>query len=323
MQLPNIPRDFGFTEDHALLVQSARRFLKERFGPDRLRALYDEDLRDPTLYTAIAELGWLDGTALDHLGAALLCEELGRVLCPAPVSACMIASELLGRGNHSASAAVIAGERIAYAAVTDEITGAPRGLELLLLCRGGTTWTAVEIGDVTAERTVDRTRDGVRLRAEGLSGTDFDGRLTRDDVLARSLVLLAAEGCGAAETALVMTRDYACERQQFGRPIGSFQAVSHPIVNTMIALENARSLVLAAAAAIDAGAPALTLARMAKAAASDVLRDATARGVQLHGGFGFTWDCDMHFYFRRSLHDFPLLGTPAQHRAALLTELLD
>jgi alkylation response protein AidB-like acyl-CoA dehydrogenase len=175
-----------------------------------------------------------------------------------------------------------------------------------------------------AEHTVDRTRDGVRIDVSRLGeGSTFDGGLTADDVRARTLTLIAAESCGAAEAALVMTRDYACERKQFGRPIGTFQAVSHPIVNSMIAIEQARSLTLAAAAALDAGEEALLLARMAKAAASDALRDTTMRGVQLHGGFGFTWDCDMHFYFRRSLHDYPLLGTPAEHRRALASQLLE
>jgi alkylation response protein AidB-like acyl-CoA dehydrogenase len=327
-QLPSIPRDFGFTDDHALLIQSARRFLQERFAAPKLRALYDDGLHDPALHREIAELGWLDGASLSYLDAALLCEESGRVLCPVPVAASIVATDLLARGGDGDTAASITrGELIAYAAAEgDSIVGAPRGLGLLLLPAEGTSWLSLRVDGavVDHEKTVDRTRDGVRLDAstQRAGGAAFDGKLTQEEVLARSLTLLAAESCGAAEAALLMTRDYACERKQFGRPIGTYQAVSHPIVNTMIAIEHARSLTLAAAAAIDSGQAALTLARMAKAAASETLRDATDRGVQLHGGFGFTWDCDMHFYFRRSLHDYPLLGTPTEHRAALLATLL-
>ncbi len=326
--LSPIPSDFGFTDDHALLIETARRFLRDRFGPVCLRALYDDKGMDGDLHREIAALGWLDGAALSCLDAALLCEELGRVLCPVPVAACIIASTLLtDAGDAETAESVAKGDLIAYAAGdSGVIEGAPAGLGLLLLPTGNGSWRSlrVEPAAATPETTVDRTRDGVRIDpAELLTpGTTLHTRLTSDNVLARSLTLLAAQSCGAADTALTMTRDYACERHQFGRAIGAFQAVSHPLVNTLIATENARSLTLAAAAALDADQPALTLARMAKAAASQTLRDATTRGVQLHGGFGFTWDCDMHFYFRRSLHDYPLLGTPAQHRAALLETLM-
>jgi alkylation response protein AidB-like acyl-CoA dehydrogenase len=134
---------------------------------------------------------------------------------------------------------------------------------------------------------------------------------------------LAAEAVGAAEATLILTRDYAVDRAQFGRQIGSFQAVKHPIVNVMIAVESARTLAYGAAAAIDHAAGASEIpARMAKAAAGDAFHFAANRAVQLHGGYGFTLDCDVHHFFKRALWVRATLGDAIHHRRHLANELL-
>jgi hypothetical protein len=103
-----------------------------------------------------------------------------------------------------------------------------------------------------------------------------------------------------------MTATYAATRVQFDKPIGSFQAIKHPLVNVLIAVEQLRTLVAAAASALDAGDPeAERLARMAKAAASEAYPFACSRAVQIHGGYGFTEDCDAHLYLRRALASRP------------------
>lgn len=139
---------------------------------------------------------------------------------------------------------------------------------------------------------------------------------------ATAFTLLAAEMAGSAETALRKKRDYAVDRKQFDRSIGAFQAVRFPLVDSMIGIEQARSLALAAAIDLDAPAPSSLRAHMAKAMAGDVATDACRRGVQLHGGFGFTWDCDVHLFLRRSLVSRALWGDPAHHRRALLAALV-
>jgi alkylation response protein AidB-like acyl-CoA dehydrogenase len=136
------------------------------------------------------------------------------------------------------------------------------------------------------------------------------------------LTLLAADLCGAAEWQLQTTAEYARVRSQFGRQIGFFQAVKHPIVNMMCAVDRARSRTCAAAAAIDhEPKDALRLARMAKAAASDTGAFCADRSVQLHGGIGFTWECDVHLYFKRTKHHQLLWGDGAYHRARLAETL--
>jgi len=181
--------------------------------------------------------------------------------------------------------------------------------------------------EVTAEVGVDSTRRMARLslRGAGVAGAARlgGGGAAWQALHTRARLLLAAEATGAASHILAVTRDYACERVQFERPIGSFQAVKHPLVDVLIAVEQARNLVYAAAALLDAGSPqARTATHMAKAAAGDALAFAADRGVQLHGGFGFTWDCDAHFYFKRGLWANATLGDPAWHRRQVATQLL-
>ncbi len=112
-------------------------------------------------------------------------------------------------------------------------------------------------------------------------------------------------------------------RTQFDRLIGFFQAVKHPIVNVMIDVDRARSLTYAAACAIDSEpAEALRLARMAKAAASDAASFASSRSIQLHGGIGFTWECDVHIYVKRQKHNQFYFGDGPYQRAKI-AELID
>ncbi len=182
---------------------------------------------------------------------------------------------------------------------------------------------------VDPEVGVDPTRRCARVIFGGVN-VGLESRLSRGDQLAwqRLHVLgwiqTAAELVGVAEAVLAMTCEYAGLRQQFGRPIGSFQAISHPLVDAMIAVEQARSLTYAAAAAA-AGEHALdnpeTLARMAKAAACDAATLTCDRAVRTHGGYGFTWDCDVHFYFKRALALSAALGDSRHHRRHLAQSL--
>jgi alkylation response protein AidB-like acyl-CoA dehydrogenase len=182
--------------------------------------------------------------------------------------------------------------------------------------------------EVEAEVPLDPTRRIARVRFDGAT-VPADARLLGaaggallSDLLAPALAYLAAEMAGAAAAALDMTCAYARERVQFDRPIGAFQAVKHPLVDVLIAVERARSLALGAAAALDhAPDHALRAARMAKVAAEEALLFASDRAVQLHGGFGFTWDCDAHLYYKRALASAATWGDALHHRRALVGDL--
>ena len=137
------------------------------------------------------------------------------------------------------------------------------------------------------------------------------------------LVLVAADLCGTSEWQLQTTVEYAKQRKQFERQIGFFQAVKHPLVNAMVEIDRARSLLYHAACEIDAGSgQAENAARMAKSAASDAGAFISDRSVQLHGGIGFTWECDVHIFFKRSLHNQALLGDGVHQRKKLADALI-
>jgi alkylation response protein AidB-like acyl-CoA dehydrogenase len=157
-------------------------------------------------------------------------------------------------------------------------------------------------------KTMDSTRrlsevkfDGVKASAADVVGTIGQGWQTLSDILDRGKVMIAAEMMGGAQKVLDMSVEYAKVRVQFGRPIGSFQAVQHKCANMMIDVEGAKSAVYYAAWAVSNGiAEAQLAAALAKAAASDAYRRVSADGIQVHGGVGFTWDHDLHLYFKRA-----------------------
>ncbi len=163
--------------------------------------------------------------------------------------------------------------------------------------------------------------DGVRVDAASVVSRDAAAVLRT--AWPGLLVLVSADLCGASEWLLQSTVEYARERVQFDRPIGFFQAVKHPLVNAMVEIDRARSLLYHACAEIDAeSGNAEIAARMAKSAASDAAAFISDRSVQLHGGIGFTWEYGIHIYFKRNLHNQALFGDGVHHRKKLADLLI-
>jgi alkylation response protein AidB-like acyl-CoA dehydrogenase len=135
-------------------------------------------------------------------------------------------------------------------------------------------------------------------------------------------VALGAEMVGGAERVLQMAVEYAKVREQFGRPIGSFQAIQHKCANMLIDVESAKSAVYYAAWAVsNQTAEAPLAAAVAKAAASDSYRRASAEAIQIHGGIGFTWEHDAHLYLKRAKASELFLGDGSYHRERLATRI--
>ena len=182
---------------------------------------------------------------------------------------------------------------------------------------------------VRPDRIVDLTRDQasvefsrVAVPKAGVVAAAPAGVKTLTQALPAILTVIAADMGGAGEWQLQTTAEYAKVRKQFDRPIGFFQAVKHPIVNMMLAVDDARSQALNAACAIDTEPEKAELyARMAKASASDAAAFCSNRSVQLHGGIGFTWECDVQIWFKRQLHNQQLFGDGLYQRAKI-AELL-
>jgi alkylation response protein AidB-like acyl-CoA dehydrogenase len=172
---------------------------------------------------------------------------------------------------------------------------------------------------VSAEKSIDPTRrlysvrfDGVRV---GPEATLDGGQEDYLPVLWRACVAIAAESTGIAQRTMEMAVEYAKDRQQFGRPIGAYQAVSHRCAQMLLETENSRSAVYGAAWAADAEPDSLPLAAsMAKAYASDAGWRVPDASIQVHGGIGFTWEHDLHFFLKRGKANAATFGDPRWHR---------
>ena len=205
---------------------------------------------------------------------------------------------------------------IVVAARTREGKRPEEGLSLFLVPKGAKGL------EVKLLPTMDQTRklcevtfNDVTVGTDALLGAKDQawGPLSR--VLDRATVALCAEMCGGAQRVLDMTTDYAKIRVAFGKPIGSYQGVKHRAADMLVEVENAKSLTYYAAWAMDENVPEAPLAAsMAKAYVSDAYRRTAGAGIQLHGGIGFTWEHDLHLYFKRAKSSEFTFGDASFHR---------
>jgi alkylation response protein AidB-like acyl-CoA dehydrogenase len=164
-------------------------------------------------------------------------------------------------------------------------------------------------------RLAEVTLRDVRVPASALMGEEGEGWRPLGQALDGAAVALAAEQVGGAQTCLDLSVAYAKERVQFGRPIGSFQAIKHKCADMMVAVESARSAsYYAACVAADDAENLPVAASLAKAACSDAYFRCAAESIQIHGGVGFSWEYDVHLYFKRARSTEIFLGDPAYHR---------
>jgi alkylation response protein AidB-like acyl-CoA dehydrogenase len=178
----------------------------------------------------------------------------------------------------------------------------------------------------TALSTMDQTRKQAKLEFDGtpatLIGTDGGGWDVLERVLDLTAVALAAEQVGGAQECLEMAVQYAKDRVQFGRPIGSFQAIKHKCADMLLEVESAKSAAYYAgwcAAELNDELP--TVASLAKAYCSEAYFHTTAENIQIHGGIGFTWEHPAHLYFKRAKSSELLFGDPSYHRELLAQRL--
>ena len=194
---------------------------------------------------------------------------------------------------------------VAWAHVADVMlvpARAPEGLTLFLVDprARGIKQTPVTGMDL-ATRWVNLTLDAVAVGADAVLGTPGQGRPLLDAVLRMGAVGAAAEMLGAARRCLDMAVEYAKVREQFGQPIGSFQAIRHKCAEMLLEVENSHAAVYYAAWALDAKAEDADLAAsVAKAYVGDASRKVCGEAIQVHGGIGFTWEYDLHLYFKRA-----------------------
>ncbi|CQD21594.1 acyl-CoA dehydrogenase [Mycobacterium lentiflavum] len=261
------------------------------------------------------ELGGAGGELAD---AATVLQELGRALVPSPLLGTTLAElallaapepdaqtlEALAAGT-SIGALVFDADYVVNGDIADVVVAAADG-EL-------SRWTRFSVQPVTA---MDPTRRLARVRPEDTADITALGP---DPGLAdTAAILLAAEQVGAAERCLELTVEYAKSRVQFGRPIGSFQALKHRMADLYVTIAAAKAVVNEAC-----NDPTPTNAATARLAATEALCTVTSEGIQLHGGIAITWEHDMHLYFKRAHGSAQLLDSPREVLRRLESEVLE
>jgi len=297
------------------------------------------------------------GIAMPAVAVAGLVEELGRAAFPCPLIPTLNTTYVLnncgtgGQGplgdiaaGHSASLAItnsagswstkqtdvnVQGNRLSGAAW---FVQEARKVDFFLVAAGSESgislyWVAADAPGlaINPDAIVDLTRDQAHVVFNGVEAVPVcsDGSAALDAAMPAIWSIVAADVVGAAEWQLQTTVEYVSSRQQFDHPLGFFQAVKHPLVDVMVQIDQTKSLVYNAAAAIDAEPDnAHQAAHMAKASASETAAFASGRSVQCHGGIGFTWECFVHLYFKRQKHNQFLWGDAAWHRARLADILI-
>ena len=260
---------------------------------------------------------WLPKIAAGERRVALAWMEPSAQLGPAGIT--LTAVEKGGRYTLSGTKLFVhdahTADALVVAARTRPGVGAD-GVSLFLLPKG------TKGLEVTLLPTMDQTRklcevtlSDVVVGGDAVLGAVGSGWAPLARVLDRATVALCAEMCGGAQKVLDMTVEYAKIRQAFGRPIGSYQGVKHRAADMLVDVENSKSITYYAAWALDEGAAEAPLAvSMAKAYVSDAYRRVSAAGIQLHGGIGFTWEHDLHLYFKRAKGSEFTFGDATHHR---------
>ena len=312
------------SEEREMLAETVAALVTKHANPTAVRAAMESDRGyDESLWQLLCEqvgaaalvipeeLGGAGGELAD---AATVLQELGRALVPSPLLGTTLAElallaapepdaktlEGLATGS-SIGALVLDPDYVVNGDIADVVVAAADGQ----LSR----WTRFSAQPVA---TMDPTRRLTRVQPEKTEVISAD-----PGIADTAAILLAAEQIGAAERCLELTVEYAKSRVQFGRPIGSFQALKHRMADLYVAIAAARAVVTDACED-----PRPTSAATARLAASEALGTVAAEGIQLHGGIALTWDHDMHLYFKRAHGSAQLLDSPRELLRRLESEVL-
>jgi alkylation response protein AidB-like acyl-CoA dehydrogenase len=312
------------TEERQMLRETVAALVAKHADPAAVRAAMESDRGyDESLWQLLCEqvgaaalvipeeLGGAGGELAD---AATVLQELGRALVPSPLLGTTLAelallaapepdAETLQRlaAGSSIGALVLDPDYVVNGDIADVVVAATDGQ----LSR----WTRFRVHPVA---TMDPTRRLARVQAEETEEIGAD-----PGIADTAAILLAAEQIGAAERCLELTVEYAKSRVQFGRPIGSFQALKHRMADLYVAIAAGRAVV--ADACHD---PTRTNAATARLAATEALGIVAAESIQLHGGIAITWEHDMHLYFKRAHGSAQLLDSPQELLRRLQSEVL-
>ena len=345
--------DFDLSADQAALRDAAKGLLDDRCDMAAVRRACDGGGFDADLWAAMVEQGWtgiavpeaLGGVGLGTVEAAVLLEQTGAHLAPVPLLQQLAALAVLADGPWGER--LLSGEAVACVARAPleragdgSVSGRPEPVIYgaradVLVAPAGDELVVVDLAGVarSPEPAMDQTRELAWIELDAAPAATVGGSDEAAAHLDRGAVFHSAEMLGTAEAVMNLAVEYAKVREQFGRPIGSFQAVKHRCADMLVDVEGMRSAVYHAAWALGAaiaGAPAAaaiagapTAAATAKIWCSDAAVRVAESALQVHGGIGFTWEADVHLYLKRAQLDGVAFGDARHHRARLAAILRD
>jgi alkylation response protein AidB-like acyl-CoA dehydrogenase len=312
------------TEERELLRETVAALVAKHAGPAAVRAAMESERGyDESLWQLLCEqvgaaalvipeeLGGAGGELAD---AAVVLQELGRALVPSPLlGTTLVELALLSATEPDAATLEGLAEGASIGALVLDPDYVVNGdiADIVVAVADGqlSRWTRFGTEPVS---TMDPTRRLARVKPEETEPIGTDPGMAD-----QAAILLAAEQIGAAERCLELTVEYAKDRVQFGRPIGSFQALKHRMADLYVTVAAAKTVVAEACEH-----PAPTNAAAARLAATEALNAVAAEGIQLHGGIAITWEHDMHLYFKRAHGSAHLLESPQELLRRLESEVL-
>jgi alkylation response protein AidB-like acyl-CoA dehydrogenase len=328
---------FALTDDQREFDAAVRSYLAERFDTDAVRGVIETPDGNPgSLWKAASEQGWLavlvpeehDGLGLGLVAAQVISRALGAGVAPGPWRGTVLAGEAvrLAGSDEQRSAWLprfAAGEAVGAFTLRGTAPGRLPAVEYggvadAVVARSGAGLTLVTDVSSTPRGSYDGTTRLADVEAgagEALPGATAE---VVDGLAARATVLVAADLVGIAREAITRTVAYDREREQFGVPVGSFQAIKHALADLHVGVTMAEHAALYAAHAVDVGLPDAALAvSVAKAKAGDSALAATAAMIQYHGGIGYTWEHEAHFFYKRAKRLAAQFGDADTHRARI------
>lgn len=332
--------DFRPTDDQTLLASGVADFLAGQCTPDHVRATWDAGSHDPGRWRALAGLGVIGLTVpTDHGGLGLderdlvgILIEAGRAALPEPVlETTAVAAPLLADLGGDLAATwlprIASGDAVVVPALAcDPYPAHVRAADLVLVGAGDRLWALPPDDlDIVDQPGIDGARPTVHVTVPDsldptLTGPDVEAALTR--AAARGALAAAAMLVGAGHAMIDLAVTHAQQREQFGRPIGTFQAVKHHLADALVDITFARPLIERAACSLATDNPdATTHAAMAKAFAGDAADAAAAHALQVHGAIGYTWECDLHLWMKRTWSLAASWGDTESHWQAVETAL--
>lgn len=320
---------FHLTEEQTAIQDAVRGTLADSWPMERMHLFADgDDDFDRPSWNALMALGLggilLPDSGMGLLDAALACEVAGEAAAPGPLIGQWLAVAAVAAAGSDAILldALVSGETVATLVHGGSAyVPCARAADYFLVVDRRTGVRLVPAGDgvtIEAVKATDRSRPVSRVAIADAAGQLL---FAADDAMTArladaALVLVAADALGGAQKVTDLSVGYAKEREQFGQPIGRFQALKHQLAHMALDVEPARALLWYASYAWDARLPdAARAAAMAKAHLCDVYVRSARAAVAAHGGIGYTWEYGLNYWFRRAMFDRAWLGSPSEHRA--------